>query len=451
MTWVQRYRLRHYLNDSVWVLPSVGIIAAIATARVGHAVDRALGWSMSLNPDAAQTVMITLASATFTFVVFVSSALLIALQLASAQLTPRIIALVFRDRAIKVALTLFVYTFTLAVAAALRIADWVPSFTVNMAAYSCVASLAVFLYLIDHIGKLLRPANALRLVALSGRDVIQSVYPLMLDQVATTDAGRPVETGRAPANECETVVSRKDGVLLACDIEGMVELGRRADCVLELVPQVGDYVARGDPLVRVYGTCAGSLAGSVRRMVAIGHERSLEQDPAFAFRIIVDIASKALSPAINDPTTAVLAIDQLQHLLGLVGRRHLDDERVHDATGLIRLFYRTPAWEDFVHLAVTEVRHYGSQSVQVSRRLRAMLESLLRVLPPQRAAALRGELELLNRSAVRSFAEPEDQTLAADSDCQGVGGRHVNDDDPGGAPAIREPGRSSTTIGAVSV
>jgi len=150
----------------------------------------------------------------------------------------------------------------------------------------------------------------------------------------------------------------------------------------------------------------------------------MEQDPAFAFRIIVDIASKGLSPAINDPTTAVLAIDQIHHLLRSVGGRHLDEGLAHDRTGALRLVYRTPDWEDFVCLAVTEIRQFGGTSIQVARRLRAMLENLAEVLPPERAALLRGELELWRRSAERCFPEPADQALADVSDLQGVGGKN---------------------------
>lgn len=88
------------------------------------------------------------------------------------------------------------------------------------------------------------------------------------------------------------------------------------------------------------------------------------------------------------------------------------------------MVYRTPDWEDFVYLAVTEIRQFGGTSIQIARRLRAMLENLTEVLPPERAALLLGELELLRRSAGRSFPEPEDQALAGVSDLQGVGGKH---------------------------
>ena len=159
----------------------------------------------------------------------------------------------------------------------------------------------------------------------------------------------------------------------------------------------------------------------------------MEQDPMFAFRMIVDIASKGLSPAINDPTTAVLALDQLHHLLRHVGSRRLDDEKVRDATGRIRLIYRTPDWEDFVRLAVTEIRQFGGSSIQIARRLRAMLENLIETLPEERAEALRQELKLLKKSAERFFQEPEDRDLADVSDSQGVGGtreRHTQVSNP---------------------
>lgn len=144
----------------------------------------------------------------------------------------------------------------------------------------------------------------------------------------------------------------------------------------------------------------------------------------FAFRIIVDIASKALSPAINDPTTAVLAIDQIHHLLREVGNRYLAEGHERDHAGRVRLVYRTPNWEDFLHLAVTEIRQYGRDSIQVMRRLRAMLENLIDTLPARRTPLLRRELELLQQSSKRAFPDMDDQVLADIGDLQGMGGVH---------------------------
>jgi uncharacterized membrane protein len=146
---------------------------------------------------------------------------------------------------------------------------------------------------------------------------------------------------------------------------------------------------------------------------------------------MVDIASKALSPAVNDPTTAVLAIDQIHHLLRDVGNRYLAEGREKDRAGRLRLAYRTPNWEDFVHLAITEVRQYGRDSIQVMRRLRAMLENLIETLPERRRLLLRKELRLLESSAMRTFPDLHDQTLAQISDLQGMGGTQVQPQDQG--------------------
>ena len=205
-------------------------------------------------------------------------------------------------------------------------------------------------------------------------------------------------------------------------MRGLVSLAQRNDCIIELVPQVGDFVAANDPLFRIYQASENLDADILRQHVVLGQERTLEQDPTFAFRIMVDIAAKALSPAINDPTTAVIAIDQIHHLLRTVGNRHLADGREADAAGRLRLVYRTPDWEDFVRLAVTEIRQYGGESIQVTRRLRAMLENLIQTLPEKRAHLLSQELSLVQRSAERFFTEPEDRALAVESDLQGMGG-----------------------------
>jgi uncharacterized membrane protein len=421
MTWLQRYRVRHYVANSIWILPFLGMIGALGAVWFLRRVEGTLGWEADIDPDSAQAVLGTMASSMFTFVVFISSALLVMVQLASAQLSPRIIAIVFRDPVTKFCLTVFVFTFTFSLAVLVRIKSSVPWLTANAATYSGLACLGFFLYLIDHAGKALRPSGALWAVARIGRQVIESVYPRHLDELSEPS---PQPADVLQGEPTRTIANPRDGVILAFDIKGLVALAKRADCVVEMVPQVGDFVAVGDPLFRIYQGGEALSADTLCQSVAVGQERTLEQDPAFAFRIIVDIASKGLSPAINDPTTAVLAIDQIHHLLRNVGSRRLDDERVRDAAGRFRLAYRTPDWEEFVHLAVTEIRQFGATSIQVARRLRAMLENLIQTLPAERAVLLQEELTLLHRFVKRSFLEPEDRALADVGDSQGVGGKH---------------------------
>jgi uncharacterized membrane protein len=425
MTWLQRYRVRHYLSNSIWVFPVLAAVAAIAAVRLLHRLEEGLGLQSTIEPGTAIAVLGTIVSALLTSVVFVCSSLLIAVQLVSAQLTPRIISVVFRDPVTKLSLTLFAFMFMFSLATLIRVSSAVPLLTTHVAAYGSLVSLAVFFYLIDRLGKTLRPSGALRSVAASGCRVIESVYPYRLPAKVE---GVSALTAASPDGEpTATVTSTTEGVVLAFDQQGLLALAQRADCVIEMVPQVGDQVAAGDVLFRIFRGGAALPAAALCASIAVGQERTLEQDPTFAFRIIVDIALKALSPAINDPTTAVLALDRLQHLLRVVGSRHLDDGLIRDSKGQVRLVYRTPDWEDFVHLAVTEIRHFGGESIQVARRLRAMLEALIPAVPEARAVLLRQELALLHRSAERTFVEPEDRALAEVRDFQGVGGRLAND------------------------
>ena len=195
-----------------------------------------------------------------------------------------------------------------------------------------------------------------------------------------------------------------------------------ADGVVELVPRVGDFVAKGDPLCRLHGGANWIGEKRLRAQVAFGSERTIDQDPAFAFRVIVDVAIKALSAAINDPTTAVLALDQLHRLLRQVGRRHLHDDAIFDSKAALRLIFATPDWEDFVQLTFSEIRLYGAANFQIARRVRAMIDDLVRTLPESRQPALRDELDVLDRMLERLHPLPEDLALAREPDLQGLGG-----------------------------
>jgi uncharacterized membrane protein len=212
------------------------------------------------------------------------------------------------------------------------------------------------------------------------------------------------------------------GAVMAFSETELVRLARNADAVLELIPQVGDYLADGDPMFRLSNGSRQISPGDLQGCLAVGEERTLEQDPRFVFRILVDIAIRALSPAVNDPTTAVLSLDQIHHLLHWLGRRHLGDGEARDRDGKVRLVYGTPDWPDYVILAVSEIRQYGQQSIQVVRRLRAMLQHLIEVLPDARRPPLVQELSLVESAIERGFRDEVDRKRAGIGDYQGVGG-----------------------------
>jgi len=417
MTWLQRYQLRRRVRWSLWLLPALAIGLVLVIAPLIRWLDHAIGWSwFNFTPDGARTILAAFTSSMLTLVVFVVSSLLIVVQLASAQLTPRIIAKVFVSRGIKAVLCIFTFSYAYTIAASARI-DETTHLPVAFAIVCNLACLAIFFWFAQFLGSSLRPISVFQGIAAEGRTVVESVYPDRFD---------PAEErlGWAPAPEGDVAVVEhlgSPGVVLAYSQRDIVRLAERSDVVIELVPQVGAFVARGDPLFRVRRGGRDVEADALRGCIAIGGERTMEQDPRFAFRIIVHIANKALSPAINDPTTAVLALDHIHHLLMHVGKRRLDAGQTCDAQGRLRLCYRTPNWPDFVALAVTEIRHFGASSIQVARRLQAMLEHLLRVLPEARKPVLQQELSLLQRAIQRSFPDEEDLAHARVGDFQGIG------------------------------
>ena len=280
-----------------------------------------------------------------------------------------------------------------------------------------IASIAAFLFLIDYTARLLRPVSILWRIGEQGVKVVESVFPNLIE------APRPPRTSTVPGAATRVVEHRgTSAIVLAANVDSLVALARRAEGVIVFVPRVGDFVAIGEPLYRLYGNAAQIDDRKLRAQVAFGPERTIEQDSTFAFRVIVDIGIKALSPAINDPTTAVLAIDQLHRLLGIVGRRHLQEDALLDESGELRLIFQTPNWDDFVQLSLSEIRLYGAGNFQVSRRLRAMIENLLESLPENRRPALLRELDLLDRALPKLHEFAEDLDLARTADFQGLGG-----------------------------
>jgi uncharacterized membrane protein len=399
----------------------MSVLLALVLIRVLHLLDRFVTWNLTgLGVAGAQTLFETLITLTLTFVVFTFGSLLVAIQVAGGQLTPRIIATtLLRDNVVRYSVGLFVFALVFAVMALNRQDAAVSQLVAFVTAALGIACIADFLFLIDYAARLLRPVSVVASVGDSGVEVIRAVYPSLAHGEPPQAAPLLAQLG-APAR----IVAHagKAGIVLAADLDSLVSLARRHDGVIEFLAEVGDFVAVDDPLFAVYGGAFAIEDGTLRETVAFGPERTLEQDPMFAFRILVDIALKALSPAINDPTTAVLALDQVHRLLRLLGKRELRGEVHNDESGKPRLVFRTPNWDDFVNVACREIRACGGNSMQVVRRMRAMLQNLSRTVPDRRRPSLEREMRLLDLTVDASFAFPEDRELARIADPQGLGG-----------------------------
>ncbi|SAL50358.1 DUF2254 domain-containing protein [Caballeronia humi] len=429
MDWNRRYSLKSYLRSSLWTVPLIAVAVYAVVKPVAEMVGRWMIRQGTLDPKTgflglsmtgARSLLGDIVSADMAFLVFTFGSLLVAIQVAGGQYTPRIIATtLLRDNIIRGISGLFVFTLLFAN----RTLGWmgedeVHQLQVFIAALFGFASVVAFLFLIDYAAKFLRPVSLVARVGGQGIAVIESVYP-----EPAADLPSPPEHDKGRGTPDRVVRQRgKSGIVLAVNLEMLIANAQRADIIIVFVPQVGDFVAEDEPLFYLYGKSGAIDERRLRTLVAFGTERTMEQDPMFAFRILVDIALKALSAAINDPTTAVLAIDQLHRLLRMVGNRSLHIEEITDRSGRVRVIFRTPNWQDFVHISFREIRQYGAGSLQIARRLRAAIENLLETLPEDRHGALDAELALLDRAIALKHPFAEDLALARIPDLQGLGG-----------------------------
>ncbi len=419
MTWSIRYRVFSYTRSSLWIMPVIAIVLEQVFIRLIDRLDGHAGWSFyDVSASGARSVLELTITMALSFIVFTFGSLLVAIQVAGGQLTPRIIAsTLLGNNVVRLSVGLFVFTLLLATGGLIRTEAQAPQLLVAVATFFAFSCIVCFLFLIDYAARFLRPVSIMRHVGEIGLKVIESVY------TRGRDAKPPVAArGDELRDRSVRVINHKgtSGIVLAVNLRLLLRYATDAGCVIEVVPHVGDFVAVDEPLFNVYG--GKPLDESrARAAVALGSERTMEQDPMFSFRILVDIAIRALSKAINDPTTTVLAIDQLHRLLRMVGKRHTTDEAIRDDAGNLRVIWHTPNWVDFVHLAISEIRLCGADSVQVARRLRAMIENLILTLPEARHETLRLELDLLDRSIDRLYALPEDAAMARVADSQGLG------------------------------
>ncbi len=422
-SWAARFERRQFLKGSLWVLPVLGGILGGGLAQLALWIDREVtlpaGWHYSAGT--ASGVLTAIVGAMVALLGFVVTIGVLVVQQATGSLSPRYMRLWYRDRLQKIVLATFAGTLTFSFSLLRRVeSHFVPDIGVTIAGAAVAASLALLLVYLDRFTHRLRPVAVAALVGQAGQDVLA-------DWIGQLSEHHLIDTTPPPGRPLRVVPAGRVGAVQAINLDGLIGLARRYDCTFVAEQTVGDFVDVQTPLVGVFGTAAPD-AEQLRGHFAIGGERTIEQDPAFALRILVDIAIKALSPAINDPTTAVQILDRIEAFLQAVAATSLRAAHaIADADGVRRLIFPGRTWEDFLSLAVTEIREYGAHSTQVCRRLRAMLDGLSQTVPVERQPAIRAQLCRLDATIERSFADPSARALAAGSDRQGIGGRSVPD------------------------
>ena len=383
--------------------------------------------TVGVDPGAALAILTAIASGMMGLTAIVFSIAFVMVQFSATAYSPRLVIWLARSAVINHSIGLFTATFVYSLAAVAWInrdaSGVIPPISVWFAVLLLLASLLLFVLLVERVG-MLQVTRVLAFAGDEGRKVIERMYgtPFRNRHDPGTHAAPPSEASAAALPVVQTLSHHgAPGVVQAVDTAALIALAAKAGGVVVMTVAVGDTVMDGMPILRVYGTGPAPALDTLLDAVELGPERTFEQDPKYAIRILVDVAIKALSPAINDPTTAVQALDQIEDLLLRLGRCDLDVGRMRDAAGHLRLDMPVPSWDDLVGLALDEIRFCGATSVQVMRRIRALLQDLRAQVLPERLAALECFLLRVDNGIRRDFADADDQRDALEIDRQGLG------------------------------
>ena len=411
-----------------WFIPMFYVSAAVVAGLALPRFERAYlsDYALDMSVSSAQAYLSAAASGMMALTGIVFAMAFVMVQFSAIAYSPRLVLWFARDRMMFHALGLFTATFVYA----LFTLAWVdrggtarvPLFSPALVGIMIVVSMLLFARLMQRLGDL-QIGNVLHLVGDRARAVIGDMFR-PLDQASPASrawegAARHTRLGQAT----QTVkYFGKPRTIARLDVGSLVTLARQVGGTIVMACAVGDTLVEGAVLLRVHGAATPLPEDALLSAVRLGRERTFEQDPKYPIRLLVDIAIKALSPAINDPTTAVQTIDQLEDLLRRLGAAELDAGYVADESSALRLVFPTPTWEDYLTLAFDEIRQFGSGSVQVLRRLRSALVGLAESLPSEeRAQAARRYLEHLDHGIEASPFDVEDQRMARQEDRQGIG------------------------------
>ncbi len=420
--WGYAFRARQFAKGSLWLVPLVGALLGVVLGVVAVALenDVATPRGLQYSSDTASVLLSSVVGATAALTGFVVTVSVLVVQMAIGTFSARYMRIWYRDSLLKATLAVVVGTMTFSFTLLRHVeADFVPNIGITAAGVCLFTGVLLFLLFLDRFIHRLRPVAVASLVAAAGRRALSST-PTVGTTVAPSDA-----TEGEPSLQ---VTSLRAGAIQAIHADGLVEWAVAHDCVLVFRQAVGDFVPTGRELIDVFGnvTNIGAAERSLRNCVALGVERTIDQDVGFAIRIMVDVAIRALSAAVNDPTTAVQVLDHLEELLRLIGTESLDRRgELRDGAGRIRVLVPTQSWDDMLSLAVTEIRLYGAGAIQVVRRLRTLLDGLHGSVLEEYRPAVENELARLDATVQARVGGTVDLDRALNADRQGIGGPHA--------------------------
>jgi uncharacterized membrane protein len=385
------------MRDSLWFIPAALTVLAAVLAFVMVKVDRAVSWQghsgfwlFGGTADGAREVLSTIAGSLITVTGVIFSVTTVTLQLASSQFTPRILRSFTADRSNQLILGVFIatFTYTLLVLRVVRAHstrdDFVPQLSVSLAILLALLSIGFLIHFIHHTARSIQPAVILQRVAADAMQGVERLFPQQLGHPAQT---RPEPS--LPIAQAEMLCAKSNGYLQAVDGRSLFETGERQHLLVKMAKPVGAFILEGQPLAEVWADepLSDELSDELRQAFIIGPERTPEQDLGVFLIEISDMAVKALSPGINDPTTAIHCIDRLTQILSALGARQPPSPMRTDS-GKLHFIAMPYTFERAVDQAFRQVLHYGGENPLIIGKVLRSLEVLERQLPQSRHAAL---------------------------------------------------------------
>jgi uncharacterized membrane protein len=418
------FRLRLWLASQLWVSVLTLNMLAIALSFLLPKIDEAIGGHSPLLVSTVQSIFTALAGSMITFTGIVFSAMFIAAQIQTSSYSPRLANQLRSDPIIMGTLVLSTATAAYSLGALASVGQQsesaeAPLFTVFFGVTLALATLAWFAALVQRAFENIQIGGILRGLSRQAWRAIDDVHPPV---GATTALALPKIPEDVSISEIE--FTGAPGVIAAIDRRALIKLADVTGGFVEVVPQVGEYMSMRTAALRIHGGKHEPTRKQVTAVFVLARQRTPRQDPAFVIRILVDIAIRALSPAINDPTTAVQSIDRIEALLIRLYERHPGSTYVVDSSDAPRGLIHAPTWIEYYDLASTEIRLYGSRAIQIQRRLRSMHRHLhdLAASDGFVRARIGVEITLLEEESLDAFTNAHDEAMARESDRLGIGG-----------------------------
>ncbi len=409
---MRRDALREYLRGSLWVLPIGSVLVALAVGAALSSVDLPPGAPLAFQgtADDARTLLIGITGTMVTVIALVLGLTVVALQLSSTQFSPRLLRNFLRDRPNQLVLSSFVATFayaaaglyTVGVSAGGRTSDY-PRLAVTGAMVLLFVSLGLLVYFADHLAHSIQIDAIMRVARRQTLRVIDDALLVGQESVAAPEHAVPI-------------VARQSGYLQAVNPAGLLEWASRERACLRLHPRVGQHVVAGTTFAWMWPVSSDdplpdpqAAALVLDRAVRIGVERTFEQDAAFGIRQLVDVACKAMSPAVNDPYTAVQATNNLSVIFCRLATRPLGDHLTRDGTGAT-VVVPGRRFGDYLATMCGLIRRYGAREPTVAEALLGLLADCAAVVgdDPDRQSAIRTQARLVVSEADRQVAEAAD-------------------------------------------